>query len=260
MRAERQVMDLETVMRRQASINRALRLGRMPLEAAKILRALDAAGLLGGKLRVVESNALYAYEAVAGVHLEAGYLETGDIDVLLDARVSLSVSVESEREELSLMRILQRVDKSFERSSSTFRAVNRDGYLVDLIKPLRNPPWSNDIDRIGSDPHDLAAVEIEELAWHESAASFEAVVIDARGTPVRVVATDPRVFAAHKLWLSKRADREPIKRKRDGIQARAVGALVATYLTHLPFEASELRMLPKPVFDAAVCLFVPADE
>jgi hypothetical protein len=48
--------------------------------------------------------------------------------------------------------------------------------------------------------------------------------------------------------LSRRADRQPIKRHRDAAQAEAVAALVAlvaTYLTHLPFEAEQLRMLPK---------------
>jgi hypothetical protein len=39
------------------------------------------------------------------------------------------------------------------------------------------------------------------------------------------MAPDPRVWAAHKLWLSKRNDREPIKRRRDEAQARAVGSL-----------------------------------
>lgn len=149
-KAERQAKDLEAAMQRQSSVNRALRLGRMPLEAARILRALDAAGLLGGKLRVLGSNALYAYEAVAGVHLEAEYMETGDFDFLLDARANLSFSGEDASDDPSLIRILQRVDKSFERTSNMFRAVNRNGYLVDLIKPLREPPWRRT--EIGSAP------------------------------------------------------------------------------------------------------------
>jgi Nucleotidyltransferase len=64
------------------------------------------------------------------------------------------------------------------------------------------------------------------------------------------------VWAAHKLWLSKRNDREPIKRRRDEAQARAVGSLVSEYLPHLPFEQEQLRMLPKKLFDEAAPLFV----
>ena len=75
------------------------------------------------------------------------------------------------------------------------------------------------------------------------------------GEPCRIVATDPRVWAAHKLWLSKRADREALKRRRDDAQARAVGRLVADYLPHLPYAAEQMRMLPKAVFEEAAPLF-----
>jgi hypothetical protein len=34
-----------------------------------------------------------------------------------------------------------------------------------------------------------------------------------------------------------------------------VAQLVARYLVHLPFEADELRMIPRPVFDDAQPLF-----
>ena len=257
-KTDQQLRNLKVVMARQASVNRALRIGRMPIGSAKILRSLDTAGLLGGKLRVLGSNALYAYEAVSGVRLDAEYLETGDFDFLLDAKARLSFVGEPFPAEASLLRILQRADRSFERTSQTYRAVNRDGFMVDLISPLHDPPWAGN-DRLGSDPTDLTAVEIEGLSWHVSAPSFSAVAIDARGEPVRIVTTDPRVFAAHKLWLSKRKDREAIKRKRDGVQARAVGALVATHMAHLPYDRAELRMLPKRVFDLAAPLFVAVD-
>lgn len=248
--------NLKAVMERQASVNRALRLGRMPVESARILRSLDDKGLLGGKLKVLGSNALYAFEAACGVRLDAEYLETGDFDFLLNARARLAFVAEGDAEEMSLLKILQTVDASFERMSQTFRAVNRDGFMVDLVMPLREPPWAaRDADRVGADAADLTAVEIEGLDWHESAPGFEALAIDARGNPVRLVTTDPRVFAAHKLWLSQRDDRPPIKRARDDMQARAVGALVARHMPHLRFEKSELRMLPKAIFQAAVPLF-----
>ena len=93
------------------------------------------------------------------------------------------------------------------------------------------------------------------LAWQEGAPSFEAVAIDERGQACRIVTTDPRVWVAYKFWLSKRKDREPVKRRNDAAQARAVGQLVVRYLQHLPYIADELRMLPKRVFDEAKPLF-----
>jgi hypothetical protein len=252
--AQSRLTNLKAVIARQSAINRAIALGRVPLIGAKIIRALDEAAILGAGIRVLGTNAIYAYEAAAGVHIDSGLTSTEDIDLLLDARAGLTFAASDEVSPPSLLHLLRKIDRSFERSAQTFRAVNRDGYLVDLIKPLRDPPWTKERQRIG-DEDDLLAVEIEGLSWHESAPSFEAVAIDERGEPLRMVATDPRVWAAHKLWLSQRQDREPVKRRRDELQARTIGHLVAAQLPHLPYAAAELKMLPKPVFDEAVPLF-----
>ncbi|WP_181706168.1 GSU2403 family nucleotidyltransferase fold protein [Chthonobacter rhizosphaerae] len=99
------------------------------------------------------------------------------------------------------------------------------------------------------------SVAIDGLAWLESAPAFEAVATDERGAPLRLVAPAPRVFAAHKLWISTRPDLDPTKHRRDEAQARAVAGIVARYLTHLPFEAEALRMIPRAVFEAARPLF-----
>jgi hypothetical protein len=253
--AQTRLKDLKAVIARQSAINRALGLGRVPLIGAKIIRALDQAALLGSGIRVLGTNAIYAYEAAAGVRVDPGLTSTEDIDLLFDARGSLTFEASADISQPSLLHLLRRIDRSFARSKQTFRAANAEGYLVDLIKPLRNPPWKDEKERLGADADDLLAAEIEGLAWHESAPSFEAVVIDEKGAPCRIVTTDPRVWTAHKLWLSKRQDREPIKRKRDEAQAKAVGRLVAEYMPNLPYASEELRMLPKAVFDKAAPLF-----
>jgi hypothetical protein len=253
--AEDRWKNLRETMDRQAAVNRALGLGRVPLIGARIMRALDRFGMLGAGIRILGTNAIYGYEASSGVRIDPGLTATEDIDLLLDARGGLAFFADPDVSESSLMKVLQRVDASFERSRQTFRAVNRDGYLVDLIKPMQNPPWREARDKVGSDPEDLSAVEIEGLDWLQNAPAFEAIAIDERGEPTRIIAADPRVWAAHKLWLSRRADREPLRRQRDAAQAEAVAALVTNYLTHLPFDAEQLRMLPKDVVAQAAPLF-----
>jgi hypothetical protein len=253
--AEGRLKDLKTVLARQAAINRALGLGRVPLIGAKIIRALDETGMLGSGIRVVGTHALYAYEATAGVRLDPGLTTTEDIDLLFDARGGLTFVAMEDVSQPSLLRVLRKVDRSFERSKQTFRAVNRDGYLVDLIKPMRTPPWKPEEEKVGEDADDLLAAEIEGLAWHQSAPSFESIAIDEKGDPLRIVATDPRVWVVHKLWLSKRQDREPVKRRRDEDQAHAVARLVVEHMPHLPFAPEQMRMLPKDVVDEAAPLF-----
>ena len=253
--AQSRLQNLKDVIARQSAVNRALGLGRVPLIGAKIIRALDQAAMLGSGIRVLGTNAIYAYEAAAGVRIDPGLTTTEDIDLLFDTRGGLTFAANEDLSQASLLQLLRKIDRSFTRSAQTFRAVNDEAYLVDLIKPLRNPPWTNDSQQIGTDAGDLLAAEIEGLAWHESAPAFEAIAIDERGEPCRIVATDPRVWAAHKLWLSQRHDRERVKRRRDEFQARTVARLVAECMPHLPYNSAQLKMLPKPVFDRAAPLF-----
>lgn len=253
--AVQRLKEIKVVLARQAAINRAVGLGRVPLLGARIIRALDDTGILGSGIRVVGTHAIYAYEAAAGIQLDPGLTTTEDIGLLFDPRSGLTFAATKDVAEQSLLKVLRKVDRSFEKSAQMFRAVNRDGYLVDLIKPLRTPPWAKDRERIGADAEDVVAAEIEGLAWHESAPLFESVAIDERGEPLRIAASDPRIWAAHKLWLSKRVDRDPIRRKRDEAQARAIAQVLTEHLPHRGFIAEEMRMLPKNVFEDAKLLF-----
>lgn len=66
-------------------------LGRVPTTAARILRDLDERDLLGHQLFVVGTNALFAYEARAGVRFAAELIATGDVDLPFDYRRRLSL-------------------------------------------------------------------------------------------------------------------------------------------------------------------------
>jgi len=243
--------NLDELLNRQAAVNRALGLGRVPVLAARILRSLDERNLLGKGLRVVGTNALYAYEAACGVSIDPGLTTTEDIDLLFDSRSRLSFIGEPDALDTGLIELLRRVDKSFTKTGQSFRAENRDAYLVDLVKPLRKHPWRKDKSQIGGE-HDLEAAEITGLAWLESAPTFEQIAIDERGAPLLMATIDPRVFAVHKYWLATQPDRDPLKKKRDRGQAEAVAHLTIRDMPHLPFEMSELRMIPRDIAQAAL--------
>jgi hypothetical protein len=246
--------NLDEAMVRQAAINRALGLGRVPVIAARILRMLDERELLGKGLRVAGTNALYSYEAACGVFIDPGLTSTEDIDLLFDSRSRLTLAGDADLPERSLIGLLRTVDRSFTKTDRPFRAENRDAYLVDLIKPLRKHPWREERSRIGS-PADLEAAEIRSLVWLESAPTFEQVAIDERGFPVRVVSIDPRVFAVHKYWLSTQPDRDPLKKKRDLDQALTAAQLVIRDMPHLSLEIEQLRMIPREIVRAALDSF-----
>lgn len=259
--AKARLSDLDDVLNRQSGINRAVGLGRAPLLGARIIRAIDDAGLLGGGIRIVGTNAVYAYEAVSGVFLDAVLTTTEDMDLMFDARRRLRFAAVGDVPERSLLAILRRVDRSFTRMAATFRAINRDGYFVDLIRPMPSPPWSSRAQKVGDDEGDLSAVDVEGLHWLAESPPFEAVAIDESGMPFRLVVPDPRAFAVHKWWLSQQPNRDPSSRRRDAEQARAVAQLVVQFMPHLPYDQKQIGVVPREAFDAARPLFapVPAD-
>ena len=241
-----------------APVNRALGLGRLPLIAARILRALDQAGLIGAGIEVVGTNALFAYERLAGVQIAGAHLATADVDLLFDARRSLRL-LTPEVSATGVVGLLRKVDRSFEvLGRSGFRAVNRDGYLVDLIMPaMKNRMAKPRRNRIGSEATDLEAVEIEGLGWLVNSPKATATVVDARGYPLTMVVPDPRAFALHKLWLAGRDDRDPLKRQRDRAQADLIATLVTTRLPHLRFDDPALAALPRALREQAPLLTNP---
>jgi hypothetical protein len=253
--AQERVNNLSKILTTQAAVNKARKLGRVPEVGAKIIRALDSTGLLGKGVKVVGTNAMFAYEAQTGFLFPDSATSTEDIDILLDARAKIRFTGQTPEMERTIMGLLKKVDKTFEKTPRTFQAANAKGYLVDLIRPQRDPPWKSEPTSISSDPNDLEAVQIAGLSWHENAPTFEAVALDVRGFPVRIVAPDPRAFAVHKHWLSKQPDRRTDKRMRDAYQAKLVGALVARHMPHLPFDPEVLKSFPKEVVDAAEHLF-----
>ena len=239
-------------LKEQARFCKAVGIQRVPNVLTGILRLLESEGLLGRSLMIVGTNALYAYEADAGVRFVPSLTSTQDMDILWDTQSRLSVLDERRIRKTGLIRILRRVDKSFRLlRSGGFRAVNRDGYRVDLLKPIPRPPWKQEPKSMGRD-EDLQPAEVRNLDWLLSSPKFSSIVIGEDGFPATMVAPDPRSFALHKLWLSQQEDREPTKKPRDRGQALAVARLVVEYLPQHRFELSELRMFPKEVAEQAL--------
>lgn len=243
-----------------APVNRALGIGRIPSVSARVLRHLDNAGLLGRAINIVGTNALYAYERMAGVQIDSGLVATGDVDLLLDSRTRLKLTAPDMSSE-GLLGLLRKADSSFSpMGRRSYRAVNKDGFMVDLIRPAPKDRFSTSgVSSFGGD-EDLHAVEIEGLAWLVNSPKHRVVVIDDRGYPLEMSVPDPRAFAIHKAWLATRDDREPAKRQRDGGQAKLIAGMVADRLPNLRFDASDLSAMPMAMRLAAQNLLPKADE
>jgi hypothetical protein len=236
-----------------ARVNRALFLNRVPKDASLVLRELDAAGLLGKHLFVIGTNALYAYEMRSGVLFESALLATQDFDLLWDARDRLRLLV-SEMSPDGVLGILRRADPSFSSADDYgTRAQNASGYFVDLFCPDIDPAP----DRLT--PTDIDPIPIEGSNWLVRAPKFEETVIGWDGMPMQMHCIDPRVFALHKMWLSRQASRQQTSRARDIAQANAVAA-VATGFMQLSFDDPALARLPKALKTFASELKAASEE
>jgi hypothetical protein len=227
---------LEKRLEKMAPVNRALGLGRMPKLPARILRELDREQLLGSHVIVAGTNALYAYEAATGTVLEQEFIATMDADLLWDTKQSLLLATTGIKRE-GLMGILRRVDRSFV-ADFGFNAKNDEGYIVDLICAE-----TDDFTIMKAD-NDLEATPMAGAEWLLAAPQFEQTIIGEDGLPSRIAVPEPRTFALHKLWVSRRKDRSPLKVPRDRDHARVVSALVRTYLRE-PFTVKAMPWLPK---------------
>jgi hypothetical protein len=247
--AKARIAALDETLRGMAPVNRAMRLGRVPWTAARLLRKLDGGNLLGKGLSVAGTYALFAYERMAAAHFEASHIATNDIDLLYDARRSLRLIGPAGQDE-GLKGLLDAVDSSFQLLiPGGYRAVNEQGFMVDLITPLPLNPGISAAARIGEGEAAMAAAEIAGLDWLRDCPQVQQIAIDERGYPVPLSAPDPRAFALHKLWVSQRPDRDPGKARRDIAQARAVAGLVSRYLPHLRIDDPALAALPAALRD-----------
>jgi len=242
---------LKNQLKEQSRFCKAALIQRAPRIVSSILRLLDQQNILGRNVMVIGTNAMYAYEASAGVFFDISTMATRDMDILWDIRSKLILAADKDMDNTGLLGIIRKADRSFELiNPGGFRAVNRDGFMVDLIKSEPKQLLIEETRQMGG-PDDLKAAEIRNLQWLISSPKFSQVIIGEDGYPAPLVAPAPLAFALHKLWLSEQADREPIKKQRDYDQGLAVAQLIIQYLPQYQFNASELRMFPKDVVKRA---------
>ena len=247
-RAQDREASLLRSLREMSGMAKGILLNRVPTIVAATLRKLDDYKLLGKNLIVIGTNALYGYEAIAGVQFDAGLMATTDMDFLWDARATLKLAMLDDAvAEAGVLAVLQKVDRSFEPVSiDGFRAVNKTGFYIDLVKQAPNPPWrADEPERIAK--ADLTPSWLPNIKWLLASENFHSIVVGQDGFPAPMVSPDPRAFAVYKQWLSRQPDREPEKKKRDQQQAAATIALVRASFPHLPLDANADRMFPSEV-------------
>jgi len=220
---------LKASLLKHKRMNRALRVGRVAPIIVDILNRL-AATRLGEHFRVVGTHALYAYESAAGMTFEDDAVATRDIDLLWDVRKRVAFATALSKVDVSMLGVLQKVDPTFRiRDAQKYTAVNKDGFEVDIIRRVQ----------VGDDPHPIRLSDQDDDFWVAQApraqelldsAQFSAVIVATNGAMARMNTLEPMAFVRFKQWMSALPERDPLKRRRDALQASSVEDVVQEYL------------------------------
>jgi hypothetical protein len=227
--AEERRDGLKAALVKHKRMNRALRVGRVAPLIVEILNRLAATNL-GEHFRVVGTHALYAYESAAGVTFEDAAVATRDIDLLWDVRKRVAFATALSEVDSSMLGVLHKVDSTFLiRNSQKYTAVNKDGFEVDIIRR----------EQVSDDPHPVRLSDDDEHFWVAQAPraqelldslQFSAVIVATNGDMARMNTLEPMAFVRFKQWMSTLSQRDPLKRRRDALQAKAVEDVVREYL------------------------------
>lgn len=208
--------------------NKALKAGRTPETVVSVLNAVREAGLEAHFI-VVGTHALYAYETAAGVRIVPGALATQDGDLLWDARKRVQFVIDLEKDAGSVLAVLRRADPSFRRKSDEGQnesAINDKGFEVDFIRREAEEGDPHPF-RFSADEEDLWPVRAKRASVFTQSPLFTHPVISANGRIATMRTVDPRTFVAFKRWMAEHAqNREPLKRRRDLLQAQIVQELL----------------------------------
>ena len=230
--AQARLAGLKEALAKHKRMNRALRVGRVAPLIVQILRRLSEARL-GEHFRVVGTHALYAYESAAGVAFDNEAVATRDIDLLWDVRRRMAFATALSRVDSSMLGVLRKVDATFKvRNAQKYTAVNQDGFEVDIIRRMKHAQDPHPI-RMSDDEDDFWAAQAPRAQELLDAPGFSAVIVATDGDMARMNTLDPSALARFKRWMSGLPDRDPLKRRRDALQAQLVENVVRDYLPHL---------------------------
>lgn len=242
---QERLVAIEGRIKTLAPIMRVLNLPAIDETASKILRALDQVNYLGKNILVIGTYAITAYEMTAETRFADGFDATEDLDFTIVLDPANPSDSDFPRR---LLLTLKEVDKSFLVShSSSKTVVNKGGYRVDLL-------ISNDLAPAMDRAMPWKPEALEGQEWLGLGTPVQQVLIDFNGWPALVTAPDPRYFALHKLWLSKRPTRiRGGNAPKDAAQGNRLLKAIQESMPHYPIDEEFIESLPaalRQIWDA----------
>jgi hypothetical protein len=134
--------------------------------------------------------------------------------------------------------MLKSVDATFTvNTERPFQARNAKAYEFELLAAPSRLSTMAKRDR-------PSPVALEEQEWLLNGRPVDHVVVSRDLKPARIVAPDPRWFALHKLWMSEKPGRNPLKKPKDRKQGLALLDAVSQAMPHYPLDEAFIGELP----------------
>jgi hypothetical protein len=173
--------QIEALQRRMdvaARVAKALRIGRMPTQAADVLRAIWRAGLDKDVIVVGNSN-IYAYEILTGLLVPREAAPGEDLDLM-------SLVPRSDEAADDLKRALVTADRSYRFNNQSSEFIASDGFRISLKDRAE---VEDGLTGAGGDEIDREAV-----AWALEAPAVSGIALGRDGQPTAASFLDPRAF------------------------------------------------------------------
>jgi hypothetical protein len=173
-----QIDALQRRMDIAARVVKALRIGRMPTQAADALRAIWRAGL-DKDVTVVGNSNIYAYEILTGLLVQREAAPDEDLDLM-------SLVPRSDEAADDLKRALLTADRSYRFNNQSSEFIASDGYRISL---KGRSQVEDDLTGAGGDE-----IERQAVAWALEVPSISGMVLGRDGQPAAASFLDPRAF------------------------------------------------------------------
>lgn len=229
------ISSLQNKLKTCAQLNCIHSLNRVDELLVGVLRQFQRFGL-GDKICVIDTNALWAYEAMAGVRVFHTDAPPFDFDFLNIAQNSLTCAITEKVSRTSFLGMLKAVDKTFkhERGSQRFSVVNERGFRLRMIEALATTTLQS-ANASGIHMGSRLTTQVDGVDWLLNAPKVDTMIVGEKGTMVQMRVVDPRALLLFDLRIAEQ--RLTTDDAGSGLhRARLLLDICEGYLPNFPLE------------------------
>ncbi|MBN2803908.1 MAG: hypothetical protein JXR91_12520 [Deltaproteobacteria bacterium] len=238
-------MHLKEQMKIHGGYIRINKLNRFPTIGANVIRLFQSNEI---PIKIIGTNALYAYEISSGVLFLPENIATDDLDFLLDSRQSLQIV--SKLKKRTILSLLKEADTSFKKLTDSpyeFAVSNKNGFRIELVTQENSDLSNPNLFYNQLEAEDIKPQGTGSLKWLIASPKYKETVFDYQGNPLILDTVHPVAYAIHKYYIGNFERAKPAKRRKDLLQFKILGTLLNNEFGYLPIPESIKKLFPDSI-------------